>query len=123
MATESEYFTYDVVQMETNVPKVLETANNVDTIIRFRLFKIMGISLIEAPTPVIYDDPKFVINSEILVLFSDVKRLSERCEYTKIVAEKPSSIQKIVRQILLNFFFQVVEVAVPGWLLMCIYFM
>lgn len=94
MATESEYFTYDVVQMETNVPKVLETANNVDTIIRFRLFKIMGISWIEAPTPVIYDDPKFVINSEILVLLSDVKRLSERREYTKIVAEKPSSFGK-----------------------------
>lgn len=125
MATESEYFTYDVVQKETSVPRVLEMANNMDTIIRFRLSKVIGISWIEAPIPVVYDDPKFVTDIEILVLLSDAKRLSERRKYTKIVAEKLSSLawQKISWQVLLEIFFRWLKWQYLGCLLMCIYCM
>nr|XP_011470835.1 PREDICTED: uncharacterized protein LOC101313375 [Fragaria vesca subsp. vesca]XP_011470836.1 PREDICTED: uncharacterized protein LOC101313375 [Fragaria vesca subsp. vesca] len=116
MEIDSHCSFYSVEQLGTIAPKVLEIANEVDTIIRFRSFDKIGISWKEAPIPIIYDTPKLLTERRFFVLLSDVKRLSKRHVYTKMMAENLSSLYvgELSQAPVLERIFKVVDKAVPG---------
>ncbi|PRQ38177.1 putative transcription factor C2H2 family [Rosa chinensis] len=116
MEIDAQTFSYSVTQFGAIAPRVLEMANEVETIIRFRSFDIIGISWTEAPIPVVYDAPELLTDRQILVRLSDVKQLSKRHVYAEIMAENLSSsyVPKPSQAPLIEKIFQVVEKAVPG---------